>query len=336
MTRDIAGVESELDRLREENRELRRLLDEAFASDRLRADAAEEKLRAMARSNVEAAELLVEVELKTEELKAKNAELARANADAAELMAQLQITGGELKRMNEELSRTNEEKNRLLGMISHDIGNGITMIGMSADALARLLGDLAEQPARMLGMIRSNCKSLVDLLSRFLDISRIYEGKMEPHFRSTSVGDLVREIVPFFSVAADGKSQVIAMTIEPGIPNIPMDRSMIHQVITNLLSNAIKFSPEGGKIAVHVLKQEGLCTVQICDSGPGLTAEDHEKLFGAFCQLSAKPTGGEKSYGLGLAISKRLVEIHRGTIGAKVHAGGGACFFFSLPIPQGA
>lgn len=322
-------ADSETEQLREENLELRRLIDELSGPDREDADALKERCRALARSNAQAAELVAEVELKTKELEEKNSELARANVEAAELMAQLEIK-------SEELTRTNKEKNRLLGMISHDIGNGITMIGMSAEALTRILGHVEEQPERMLGMIRNNCKSLADLLSQCLDISRIHEGTLEVHFHSASVVEVVREIVSLFTLAAEGKRQRIALNIEADIPSAVMDRSMIHQVVTNLLSNAIKFSPEGGEIAVDVSSQGGFCTVEVSDSGPGLTEADREKLFGAFCRLSAQPTGGEKSHGLGLAICKRLIEIHHGTIGEKDRPGGGATFFFTIPLAQDA
>ncbi|MFH1873926.1 MAG: ATP-binding protein [Pseudomonadota bacterium] len=101
--------------------------------------------------------------------------------------------------------------------------------------------------------------------------------------------------------------------------------------MNNLISNAIKYTPKGGKIKISLEAKELGCLVKICDSGPGFTDEDLQKIFSAFSTLSAKPTGNEKSHGLGLAISKKLISLHGSELHAHNHPEGGACFHFCLP-----
>jgi len=98
-----------------------------------------------------------------------------------------------------------------------------------------------------------------------------------------------------------------------------------------LISNAVKFSPPGGSVTVRATADEDDWRIEIKDTGPGLTPHDRERLFQDFARLSAQPTGGEKSTGLGLAITRRIVEAHGGQIGVNSNAGEGAVFWFTLP-----
>ena len=112
------------------------------------------------------------------------------------------------------------------------------------------------------------------------------------------------------------------------------DPARLLQVIDNLISNAVKFSPPGSTVLVDLEKLPQEWRISVLDEGPGLTEKDRQNLFKNFARLSARPTGGEKSVGLGLAITRRVIEEHRGRIGVDSETGKGANFWFTLPISE--
>lgn len=110
------------------------------------------------------------------------------------------------------------------------------------------------------------------------------------------------------------------------------DPNVLVQALDNLISNAVKYSPPGKPIVVRQLTVSDQIRIEVQDQGPGLTAEDQKKLFGKFARLSAKPTGGEPSVGLGLSIVRRMMEAMRGRVGCESEPGQGATFFVELPV----
>ena len=110
------------------------------------------------------------------------------------------------------------------------------------------------------------------------------------------------------------------------------DHSRIGQVLDNLISNAIKYSPPGSSIHVSLGRKGTMAEIRVTDEGPGIEPKEQERLFGEFQKMSTKPTGGEKSTGLGLAIARRMVEAHNGTIGVESMPGSGSTFKFMLPL----
>jgi signal transduction histidine kinase len=109
------------------------------------------------------------------------------------------------------------------------------------------------------------------------------------------------------------------------------DRKRLRQVLDNLISNAVKYSPAGSTVEVHQILRRGWWRVEVKDQGPGLTAPDRQAVFEYFTTLSAKPTGGESSTGLGMAITRRVVEAHGGDVGVDSQPGAGSTFWFSIP-----
>ena len=122
------------------------------------------------------------------------------------------------------------------------------------------------------------------------------------------------------------------MEAQPGL-FISGDTERLREAVDNLFSNAVKYCPIGGRIAVNTARQDGEAFVRVADEGPGLSPEDNARLFGRFQRLSAKPTGGESSTGLGLSITKRIVELHKGRIFVEsAGPNGGAAFVIALPL----
>jgi signal transduction histidine kinase len=142
---------------------------------------------------------------------------------------------------------------------------------------------------------------------------------------------LVKEVAESNQPLADQKQQFIAVTAPPSHPAL-CDPDRIREALDNLLSNAIKYSPIGGRIELILERQDMNSVIRVKDEGAGLSAEDITRLFGRFQRLSAKPTGGESSTGLGLSIVKRIVELHGGAVTAEsAGPGRGATFILTLP-----
>ena len=143
---------------------------------------------------------------------------------------------------------------------------------------------------------------------------------------------LERGIVIVRERAARGEVR-ISLESDPGVDTVVGDERRIRQVVFNLLSNAVKFTPPGGAIDVTATRVDGEVRVSICDDGPGIAAEDQDRIFEEFQQAAAGKQHGEGT-GLGLALSKRLVELHGGRIWVESEVGEGATFVFTLPAPS--
>jgi signal transduction histidine kinase len=142
---------------------------------------------------------------------------------------------------------------------------------------------------------------------------------------------LLRDLVDANQPLAARKDQIITLTA-PAMIDWPCDPDRIREAIDNVLSNAIKYSPLGGRIEVGVERSGETAVIRISDEGPGLSPEDVARLFGRFQRLSAKPTGGETSTGLGLSIVKRIVDLHGGNVLAETTGPSGTTFKIAIPF----
>ena len=131
---------------------------------------------------------------------------------------------------------------------------------------------------------------------------------------------------------AKGKSINLKLNLESNLPEISLDRNRISQVINNLITNAIKFSYPETEIALSAVRRGGEVIISVADQGQGIPPDEIPKLFADFTKTSVRPTGGEKSTGLGLAIAKRMVEAHKGRIWVESQVGKGSTFSFTLPL----
>ncbi len=293
--------------------------------------ALQEMNRELSMANARAAELIGEIEDKNARIDSLNQTLATANATAAELVAELEIQRLELEKANAALRQTNEEKGHILGVVAHDLRSGVGGMGGLAELLAEELAPEQEQAREFVQLMQDESKRLLHLLSTLLDMSRLEQGRLQLRLEIFDLRALVTESVEYHRHFAELKQQTLSEEISPAPLLVAGDRVRLRQVLDNFLSNAIKFSPRGGTIRVRSHKVNREVSVEVHDSGPGLTQEDAGKVFKSFQQLSAKPTGGEESHGLGLAIAKKVIESHHGRIWAENSAdAGGAVFGFAL------
>ena len=227
------------------------------------------------------------------------------------------------------LKALSNQKNFLMGMAAHDIRNPLGII----DRIVKRAISGNPSPERMseyLDLIERNCQGLLELLTDILEISRIEGKEITMDKEMSSIEQLLIDRIDMFKHRSSEKSIDIVSHINKH-DALPVDQKRVVQVVDNLISNALKFSPQGSTVTVSTeAKKEGII-VSICDHGPGVGEEEEPFLFDAFSQLSARPTGGESSTGLGLSICKSIIESHGGSIGYERLEDSGSRFYFSLP-----
>ncbi|TDR89970.1 ATP-binding response regulator [Enterovirga rhinocerotis] len=258
----------------------------------------------------------------------------RLEERVAKRTAELKSANRRLAAQSSELRRANRFKTEILGTIAHDLKNPLGVIMGRSEMLSDLLA-VAPPPvpsmSKQVDQIRGAARRLTDMVDVL--ISDAMSDALDITIRQDAINlvTLVGEVVEANRPLADRKQQVL--TVEgPEALLVCGDQDRLWEAIDNLVSNAIKYSPNQGRVAVSVEEAEaGGAVLLVRDNGPGLSPEDEGRLFGRFQRLSAKPTGGESSSGLGLSIAKRIVELHNGTIWARNNAPDpGATFGLSL------
>lgn len=236
------------------------------------------------------------------------------------------------KSLVDQLTHANAAKNKLLGMAAHDLRNPLASIRGLAEFLADgAVGNLTPDQADLVKTIRETSLSMLTLLNELLDVATIEAGELKVHREPHDLTQLVEKAVYLNNINAARKNTRIQFTssVRPALARI--DGSKIKQVLDNLLSNAVKFSPPSSTIRVKVSEYAEGFTIAVQDQGPGIPEDERHRLFKDFGTLSVRPTAGEKSTGLGLAICRKIIEAHRGTITATNLSNGGCEFSVTLP-----
>ncbi len=243
-----------------------------------------------------------------------------------------------LERANAELTEANLFKVQMLSIAAHDLKNPLGAITGFAELLESSPLDDTETRHIVLQNIKELGVRMLHLVNNILDAGKLEMGKLTLVPQKFSLSYLVVSAAEQFLSAAMAKGQTINLDIASDC-NVVGDEERLRQVLDNLVSNAVKYSPHGKTIAVrlqpdtlgkHDSKQSYIIEVQ--DEGPGFSDEDKTKLFGFFQRLSARPTGGESSNGVGLAIVKNIVEAHQGEISVQSELGKGTTFRVRLPL----
>ncbi|MDH5510347.1 MAG: HAMP domain-containing histidine kinase [Nitrospinota bacterium] len=230
------------------------------------------------------------------------------------------------------LTELNTLKNKFLGMAAHDLRNPLVSIRGFADLL--LEGGMDEASVKeFLEIIRQSADDSLGLINDLLDLSVIESGKLDLDLNENDMPRLLEERALLMRHAASKKGITIGVEAE-NIPQAVFDRGKIGQVIDNYLSNAVKYSPVGSAAVARVSVRDEEIWVEVIDRGPGIPPEELKCLFGEFHKTSVRPTGGEKSTGLGLAIARRIVEAHHGRVGVESKVGEGSLFHFAIPVIQ--
>jgi len=236
---------------------------------------------------------------------------------------------GELSRVNEELVQANRVQEELQRIAVHDLKNPLQAIMGAADLIKRQNREL--QGGVMLAeKISLASKRMLGLINEILELSRCERGDIKLELQTVDIGELIELAAGGFSEQLQQKGQALNLALEPGCL-VMGDLEWLKEIFDNLISNAVKFSPLQSVIAISARCREKTVQVAVRDQGPGLTAGDKARLFGKFQRLSARPTGGESSTGLGLSIVEQLVRKHDGRIWAEGEPGQGSTFYVELP-----
>ncbi|THB68062.1 MAG: hybrid sensor histidine kinase/response regulator, partial [Spirochaetaceae bacterium] len=230
-----------------------------------------------------------------------------------------------------ELHKLDETKNRFLGMAAHDLRNPINSIsGFSGLLLETLEDKIDPQSLQFLKHINQSSDEMLSIVNDLLDINTIQAGRLEIKRERHNIAAILQDRVSLFDTMASRKQIELVFSSEFD-DDVLVDRVRICQVLDNLISNAIKFTPSGGTVNVMLADNKQEVRIGVRDSGPGISSDDQKRLFVPYSRAAARPTGGEQSTGLGLAITKRIVEAHGGQVGIDSSLGKGAEFWVLLP-----
>jgi signal transduction histidine kinase len=223
-------------------------------------------------------------------------------------------------------------RDEFMAIISHDLRTPLSVIAINAARLAKMVpgGEGAEQIRKMCQQIEETAGRVGRMVDDLLDAERMALAKLRLPARPRDLRDVAREAIELVAplVEAQGISLAAAIPENPVVTSFDRDRML--QVFSNLLANAVKFTPKGGMVQLAMKANDGLVRVSVSDTGPGIPAEQHERVFRRFTQFGR----GGGGVGLGLYIARRIVEAHGGQIGLVSRPGEGSTFFFTLPQVQ--
>jgi signal transduction histidine kinase len=216
--------------------------------------------------------------------------------------------------------------------MSHELRTPLNaIIGFSQVMRQEIFGEINEKQKEYLDDIISSGHHLLSLINDVLDLAKVEAGQVELELAPLSLRETLERGVLMLGERAAGNRLTLSLDLSPEIDLVTGDKRRLQQVVFNLLSNAVKFTPEGGKVVVATNRVDGEVRVSVTDTGPGIPPEDRERIFLEFQQTEIGVQQREGT-GLGLALSKRLVELHGGRIWVESENGQGSRFVFALPL----
>jgi signal transduction histidine kinase/ActR/RegA family two-component response regulator len=238
----------------------------------------------------------------------------------------------ELALKTHELEIASRHKSEFLASMSHELRTPLNaVIGFSEVLLDRLFGELNDKQMEYLEDIRGSGRHLLELLNEILDLSKVEAGRMELELGETSVREALEHSVAMVRERASRQGLSLDVVVDPGVDVVVADPLRLKQVILNLLTNAVKFTPIGGRVEARAGRVDGEIQVSVEDSGIGIADDDLERIFESFQQGPRSASGAAEGTGLGLTLSKRIVELHGGRLWVESRLGHGSTFTFAIP-----
>ncbi len=280
-----------------------------------------------------------EIRRKNDEIESYNRKLEEKvmerTAELRSLTSQLQRNNIILQEANEKLLELDRLKSEFLANTSHELRTPLTSIlGYSQCVLAELDGPLPDGQKENVKKILSSGRDLLELINRLLDFSRLESGRITLDLETVDIRGVIEEAVTTVRPLSEEKGLDLITRIDPDIPPLTADRMRIKQTVLNLLSNAVKFT-DRGFVKVTALRSNGDIQVSVEDTGIGIDYDHHEAIFDAFRQVDGSVQRKYGGSGLGLTISRMLIEMHQGRIWVDSEKEKGTTFSFTLPIKQG-
>jgi len=246
------------------------------------------------------------------------------------------MTESQLQQANQELERATRLKDEFLANMSHELRTPLNAIlGLTESLTDGILGSVNEQQIQALQTVYSSGEHLLSLINDILDVAKIESGKMTLDLQPTSIDTLCQSSMILIKQMAMEKSIQLYSKLQQNLPLVLIDERRIRQVLINLLSNAVKFTPENGQITLEVTKFSSQDTpylrIAVIDTGIGISQDNIKKLFQPFSQVNSALNRKYMGTGLGLALVKRIVELHNGSVRVISELDKGSCFMIELP-----
>jgi signal transduction histidine kinase len=258
--------------------------------------------------------------------------LLRTFADQAVIAVENVRLFNELQVANRGLKAASQHKSEFLANMSHELRTPLNaVIGFSEVMIDRMFGELNEKQDEYLRDIHASGQHLLSLINDILDLSKVEAGRMELELTDFHLPGAIDNALTLVRERAGRRDVALHHTVDERLGEIRGDERKIKQVMLNLLSNALKFTPEGGRVDVRADLVEGMAEISVADTGVGIAPEDQEAIFEEFRQVgtAAKKVEGT---GLGLALSRKFVELHGGRIWVESQVGAGSTFTFAIPV----
>ncbi|MDT5269239.1 MAG: hypothetical protein QOH49_1425 [Acidobacteriota bacterium] len=274
-------------------------------------------------------------------------ELSRQNRDLVQVLSELEEKREQMERLNTKLEESNRELNQanaqlrevsamkeeFLALTTHDLRSPLTVIsGVINFFTSGRLGDMTAEQKNMVAMMERNTQNLIELVNDLLDASKLESGTMRLDFSTIELRALLDELRHQMQPLAAEKEIALEEGVPGELPPLRADRAKLRRVLVNLISNALKFTPRGGCVSLSAAPEGAQVRVSVTDNGVGIPPEDLRDIFDKYAQARSRATRSEKGTGLGLYITRQLVELHGGHIEVQSEVGKGSTFSFTIPV----
>jgi signal transduction histidine kinase len=265
----------------------------------------------------------------------KQIALSRTFADQAAIAIENVRLFQEIQEKTRQLEVANKHKSEFLANMSHELRTPLNaIIGFSEVLSERMFGEINDKQADYLKDIHESGRHLLSLINDILDLSKIEAGRMDLELSSFDLPSALSNAMTLVRERAQRHGIALSLEVDRRLGAFEADERKFKQIVVNLLSNAVKFTPDGGKVDVSARKSDGKVEIAVRDTGIGIAPEDHAAVFEEFKQVGRDYTKKAEGTGLGLALTKRFVELHGGDVRLESAPGKGSTFTISLPVRQ--
>jgi signal transduction histidine kinase len=257
---------------------------------------------------------------------------ARIAAGSVKQRRLLAVALGQVEAKSREVEIANRHKSEFLANMSHELRTPLNaIIGFSEVLRQQMFGTINPKQSEYLEDIQTSGQHLLSLINDILDLSKVEAGKMELQLSQFSLPAALESVLLMVRERAAGRGIALRTELDPAIDQLEADERKVKQVVLNLLTNAVKFTPSGGTITLETKRDGAGVLVSVRDTGVGIAPEDQARVFEEFTQAGEAAASGQEGTGLGLTLSRKLVELHGGRIWVESEPGKGSTFSFTLP-----